>query len=544
MFIVTVWSAGNALEMSGADFSTKLFWANMQYIAYCFSPVSLFALCMQFTGYDRFIRNGNLRWLLVLPSIIIILIWTDPLHGLMRYDMHLDFSGAFPVIAKEYGPVFYIHAAYAHALNITAWVLLTLAVFYRKTVYRKQAVLLLLGVSMIVVPNVLYILGLSPIKRFDITPLFFGPAAILMAWAIFRYKMFDLVPLARARVFENMDNGVMVLDLQNRVLDMNTAFEKIIGLPSSQIAAQNAEDVCCRIPELSKACGDRNVMHTEFSVELNGSCRIYEAMLSLLTSGKGEIVGRLVVIYEISEKKRAQQMHLEQERRLAAAQERERMARDLHDNLGQILGFINFQAQGIRQELKNAGIETGIKRIDHLVDVTQSAHSEIRKYIRDTRNSAIMERDFASAVSNEIKSFEERAGVNAQLVMPASMDMERLEPRVRLNILYIIKEALNNVQKHACAKHVTILLDIKQGELRFSIDDDGKGFDTTLHGRCNTFGLNIMHERAEEIGGKLYIESAPGKGSRITLCIPTAEGEDKNSETDACGRPSTVYGRP
>ena len=229
MLLVTVWSVGNALEMGGADFSTKLFWANVQYFAYCYSPVALLALCMRFTGYDKWLRNRKFWWLLLLPTIIIILVWTDGLHGLMRYNMRLDTSGTFPVIAKEYGPAFFVHAVYEHAINIIALILLVLAVIHRKTVYRKQAVILLIGACLIVFPNLFYITGLSPFKEFDLTPVFFGPAGALMAWAIFRYKMFDLVPLARATVMEAMDTGVMVLDLQGRILDINPASERILG---------------------------------------------------------------------------------------------------------------------------------------------------------------------------------------------------------------------------------------------------------------------------------------------------------------------------
>ena len=68
MLLVTVWSVGNALEMSGSDFSTKLFWANIQYFAYCYSPVALLALSMRFTGYDKRLRNKKFLWLLLLPT--------------------------------------------------------------------------------------------------------------------------------------------------------------------------------------------------------------------------------------------------------------------------------------------------------------------------------------------------------------------------------------------------------------------------------------------------------------------------------------------
>lgn len=181
MFIVTLWSIPNALEMSATVLDVKLFFANMQYIAYCFSPVLLLILCLEFTGYEKYVNFKRLFWFLIIPTVTIILVWTDKYHGLVRNNIHLDYSGTFPVIKKQYGACFYIHAIHSHILNLTTIFVLLKAVFIRKTIYRKQVIALLIGVSLIVVPNLLFITGLSPIKGYDTTPVFFGPACIIMA---------------------------------------------------------------------------------------------------------------------------------------------------------------------------------------------------------------------------------------------------------------------------------------------------------------------------------------------------------------------------
>lgn len=304
MLVVTIWSSANALEMSAVDFSTKLFWANVQYFAFGYSPVTLLALCLQFTGYDRWIQNKRILWFAIIPTITIILIWTDGMHGLMRYDMHMDYSGSFPVIAKKYGPVFFLHAVYAHSLNLAAGVILIRSLFFRNTVYRKQAAALLIGLCLIELPNILYISGISPVERFDITPIFIGPSGLVIAWGIFRLKLLDLVPLARTTVIETMDAGVMVLDLQNRVLDINPAFEKIVGLSASQISSRRADEVCGKIPELAKACMDSSITQTEFYLNTKETTRVYEVLLSPLTDSKGILIGRLAVTYDITEKNR------------------------------------------------------------------------------------------------------------------------------------------------------------------------------------------------------------------------------------------------
>lgn len=544
MLILTIWSVTNALEMCGADLTTKLFWANMQYISYCYSPVTLFVLCAEFSGYDRYDEWKKVFWLAALPTVILLLVWTNTFHGLVRYDVHMDYSGLFPVIAKKYGPAFYIHTLYSYALNFSAFVMLIRVVFFKQTVFRKQALSLLLSLSLIFVPNVVYVLGVFPSYRFDITPVFFGPAGLTAAWGIFRYKLFDAVPIAWAAVVRNMDSGVMVLDMQDRVLDINPAFEKIIGRKANDITAKQAGEVCGDIPALAAACIDKSVTRIEFSINAKDIARIYEASFSFVFGKKGETVGRIVIANEITEKIRQQKNLLEQQWKLAVADEQERMARDLHDNLGQIMGFINMQAQGVRQELKNEGIDTVSDKLDKLVNVTQSAHSELREYIRSIRNHASPGSDLLTAINMSIHHFKEQTGLSVQLDETGAAAYEDIEPEVRINTLNIVKEALNNIAKHSKAKSVRIVLKFSAKEIFTLIEDDGNGFDITESCGSNKtkFGLDIMRERAEKIGGELSIDSAPGAGTRIILQIPPGIKIKEGTDNELMEN-ETEYGR-
>lgn len=527
MFVVAIWSAGNALEMAGADFATKLFWANVQYFAYCFSPVTLLSMCMEFTGFDSWVDNKKVLWFAVLPTIIVLLVWTDQLHGLVRYDMRLDVSGIFPVIIKKYGPAFYIHAVYSHLLNFFAWALLIRAVFFSHTIYRKQAAALLLGVSLIIVPNILYISGLGPVQRFDLTPIFFAPAGLIIAWAIFRFRMFDVVPVAWATVIRTMEAGVMVLDLRNRVLEINPAFARMAGINTADASSRPVEDVCTRLPELIQFCANPGGIPCEFIRKENDHFKVYEARFSPLADNKGNPIGRLAVVYDITQKKRIQQEYQKQQWKLAVTEERERLARDLHDNLAQVLGFIQYQTEGIRQELQNAEISIAAATLDKLAEVTKAAHDDIRAYIRQARSTGAADKNLAADLLKEAEAFEEQTGIQVILDIPPDLTGQILNPQVFKNLLYIIREALNNIRKHAEAGCVRLSLTTAEGQLHVLLEDDGKGFDTVLvKDAASGFGLVIMRERAWEIGAQIDIESAIGKGSRITLRVPLEEGEE------------------
>lgn len=537
MLVVTIWCISNTFEMSGTDFNTKLFWANMQYIAYCYSPVTLLALSMEFTGYDKWLRNKKILWAAVIPTIVLVLVWTDRYHGLIRYNMNLKHIGNFIVITKKYGPIFYIHAIYSHVLNMIAAILLIREALFRKTIYRKQVIALLIGVTLIVLPNILYITGLSPIKEFDITPIFFGPAGFIIYLGIFSFRMFDLVPLARATVIETMSAGMMVLDLQNRVLDINAAFERIGGIPTKKILGMSVEEAFMDIPELVKASMDDTVTYTEFTVQTNTLSRIYEMWLSPLTNKRGIQLGKLAVIYDITEKKQAQQIYLKQQWSLAVSEERERLARDLHDNLGQILGFINLQTQGIRQELsgtKEDKVDNVLIKLNKLIGVTQSAHSELREYISNIRTTSYLEKDYALAIRKKLSAFEEQSNVKVKVNFIGDLNDDRLDWNIRIHVLNILNEALNNVRKHAEAELVTVIFIHTPEELCVSIEDNGKGFEPSkIQNTKITFGLDIMRERASEIGGSINISSNVGKGSRIELKVPIKEEKVINEkETD------------
>ena len=98
----------------------------------------------------------------------------------------------------------------------------------------------------------------------------------------------------------------MVLDLQNRVLDINPAFEEIVGVTSSTVSARPAEEVCGKIPELASVCADKNITHSEFFISANGLSKVYEVLFSPLVNDRGILIDRLAVTYDMTKKKQEQ----------------------------------------------------------------------------------------------------------------------------------------------------------------------------------------------------------------------------------------------
>ena len=152
------------------------------------------------------------------------MVWIDPWWGLVRAGFQLDTTGPFYVLDKQYGPWFWVHFTHSYSLNFLSIFLLTQVLTNKSNIYKRQAFFLLTCVSMVVITNLLYVLGLSPVTDYDVTPIVFSFVSALMFWGIYSCHLFQLVPIAWEKVIEAMDTAVVVVKNSGQVVDANPAF--------------------------------------------------------------------------------------------------------------------------------------------------------------------------------------------------------------------------------------------------------------------------------------------------------------------------------
>ncbi len=272
----------NALEMAGTDLPTKLFWANVQYLVYAALPLAWLALVLQYTGRGAWLTPRRLALLAVEPAITVVLAWTSEFHGLIRQNVYLDTAGPFPVIGKTYGPWFWVHVAYSYVLFATCIYLSVAALRRAPRLYRRQTLTILVGFFLPLIWNVLYNLGLSPVPRHDLAPAVLGLSGIVVGFGLFRFRLFDIGPIARDTVIDSMDDGMVVLDDQNRIVDLNPAAEKLLGVTASQAVGRLAEELFSPWPDLVELCRSPAVAHIELSLDTRDEPRWYDVHISPL----------------------------------------------------------------------------------------------------------------------------------------------------------------------------------------------------------------------------------------------------------------------
>ncbi len=211
----------------------------------------------------------------------------------------------------------------------------------------------------------------------------------------------------------------------------------------------------------------------------------------------------------------------DQAEQAAAIAERSRLARELHDSVTQSLYSVTLYAEAAARLFQAGRGNEAAEHLRDLRDTAQEALREMRLLIFELRPPALEKSGLAGTLQARLDAVEIRGGMQAEFVVSGT---ERLNSTVQQEIYHIAQEALNNVLKHARAKHVWIRLQFGEDATCLEVRDDGSGFDTTLLADKGGLGLSSMRERTQKINGTLEITSVPRQGTQVSLRVPMAVG--------------------
>lgn len=212
----------------------------------------------------------------------------------------------------------------------------------------------------------------------------------------------------------------------------------------------------------------------------------------------------------------------EQVQQLAVLEERDRIAREMHDGLAQILGYLHLRLRVSEEMLERGDHESLRAELQHSSTVTQEAYADVREAILGLRTSISLEQDLLVTLREYLRKFRQNSKIVAELEVESDVPVS-LTPAAEVQLIRIIQEALTNVRKHAHASHAWVRIRTLGDLAEVSISDNGRGFDLTLSAaREGHFGLQTMAERAESVGGRVEVLSAPGEGTTVQVRLPLA----------------------
>ena len=204
--------------------------------------------------------------------------------------------------------------------------------------------------------------------------------------------------------------------------------------------------------------------------------------------------------------------------------ERDRIARELHDSLAQVLGVIHLQLRSLEARAKDEASLGIADELSALADTADEAYSDVREAILGLRETVREDDGLEGSLREYLRKYSRQTGILATLTCEG--DTRRaLSPRSEVQLLRVVQEALTNTRKHAKASRVTVRIDCTNGGTTLAIEDDGVGFDltTVVSSMEGGFGLASMRERVEQVGGRLDVHTAPNAGTTIVVRL---ESED------------------
>lgn len=215
-------------------------------------------------------------------------------------------------------------------------------------------------------------------------------------------------------------------------------------------------------------------------------------------------------------------------RALAVQGERERIAREMHDGLAQVLAYVNTKSQAVDEMLADGRVAEARKQLGELAAAARSVYVDVREAILSLSPPVLPERGLASALEEYAARYAESSKLAVRFQATSEANQAPLSTEIQAEVFGIAREALTNVRKHAHAQRVTIGLAREGAEVVLRISDDGVGFDPEVAAagpeKWPHFGLAGMRERAEAVGGRVAWHSRPGAGSEVELRVPVAPG--------------------
>jgi signal transduction histidine kinase len=214
----------------------------------------------------------------------------------------------------------------------------------------------------------------------------------------------------------------------------------------------------------------------------------------------------------------------ERVRGMAAVEERERLAREMHDGLAQALTFLNFKLAVTDRLLNGGPVEPIRQELAEMQQVTAGAYAEVRQAIFGLRTMVSRGLGLVPTLSEYLHEFSQQAGIHVGLDVSEDHSQIRIAPEVEVQFVRIVQEALHNIRKHAGVRTARVRLWQEGDEVLVAIEDEGIGIDPAgppADGHRH-YGLTGMQERAESVGGTLTIRSTPGTGTQVELRVRAA----------------------
>lgn len=316
---VAEWSLGAAFEAAALQLPQKVLWGKIAYLGTVAGPLLYFLFAMEYARQGKKLSLKYVWMLSILPAATFFIALTNDWHHLLW--PHITLDPATRLAVYGHGPWFWVFVAYNYILLSTGLVMLYRAMYRFPSFYRSQMGSLLIGSALPIAGNIIYVTGMSPLPGLDLTPIAFALSSIVLSWGILKLKMFDLTPIARNQLIEDIQDGVLVLDSQNRIVDINPAARALFPHGEQSLIGNS---IGSRLTDLGKKItGEPESLSSMEFTWVENTPRVFDANLSILRDQSRRVIGKIIVLHDVTQRNKLEK-------------EREQLIHDLEKTLAEV----------------------------------------------------------------------------------------------------------------------------------------------------------------------------------------------------------------
>ncbi|MHA4894747.1 sensor histidine kinase [Pedobacter sp. PWIIR3] len=544
MFTNAVWSIAYGFELASSTLSQIKLFIDIEYVGITTLPLTWFLFCLHLSGKERWYKKPfNIGILLLITFSTMILVWTNQYHHFYYNSLSMDYSSYFPMVRIDAGYGYHLFTVYFYVLlGIGNYLLFTK---FRKAdpIYRNQNYLIIIASFIPWIANIAYVTGIRPMGNLDITPFAFVATIFLIAIAIYRFKLFDIVPVAREKVMDLMQDGFVILDNKNRIIDYNRAFKKYLTfVKESNIIGSGISELLPGQPEFIKFIEAHQSGKIELKVENDGRLYDLEADIGYLNENQLNSEAIIIKMQDLTllrQDAKISQQQAEELKRLNQLKDRifSIIAHDLRAplvNLSEVLKMISHDLISPEEfkELTPTLSKDIIYTTDLLENILHWSRSQLKGY---GINKEFF--DLKGLIVNEVNyhlpSAEAKHIKIVQDVFPGEMIYADM-----LMIQIVIRNIINNAIKfcHEGCEINIFAVYTKAHKIKLCIEDNGVGMSPevldklfsgenqstrgTMNEKGTGLGLVVCKDFMERNNGTISVTSEKGKGAKFCLHLP------------------------
>lgn len=535
-------TCGFILEMISASLEAKIFWDNMQWLATLSIPLAFFAFAQQYTGRKFLHPERTWGTLAIISLSFALLVVTDTFHGLLHPAARLVPGEPFSALTYEFGLAAWATLAYVYLLLGLGVMTLVIHLNRSQRLYRVQIRVIIVGFLLPTLGAILTMTELIPAAQRDVTPFTYPLGNLVVAWGLFRYGLLDLLPLAHDAIIEGVLDGVFVLDARRRILELNPAMQRILGLDPQGLIGRPAAEALASWPDLAEHLRELIETRAEIGQERGDAQNFYDMQISPLPDHRGSVSGWVVALRDVTGRRQVEDALQEHIAALQASNTEldafaHTVAHDLKNPLNTVMGYSELlisDLQGMTPEVlrkvAEAIISSSYKAVDIIDNLLLLASARRDEVQTGPLDMGEIVGEVLARLSRPIA--EHQAEVSVAETWPMAVGYGPLVEEVWANYI-------SNALKYG-GMPPSVELGANRpadGMVRFWVRDNGLGLTpaeqaqlftpfTRLHeerAEGHGLGLSIVQRIARKLGGEAGVESEAGEGSLFYFTLPAEQ---------------------